>query len=369
MSANRGHPKDGPSQPVEYARDNKDTEPLEPVEPVAMEPERWDVDGWKVGEELLVPDEGPTVVDGDVEEVFAGAQREAASRDKDREPARTFMGMGPSDSLTPPVEAEPEFVAVIAPPAPAEPAPSPPPEPEEQIPPQQSVSTVEPRPFTRPPPGEPAPLSAEMAFKDTMPGELDDLRPGLAPVKPRPGITAQGLPDAPLPAMAAEDLKAKLPSPLEATGQHKPGPGRPPGRKKTPEPRPTPPPTEPRLTSPPRGLGEPDLAHARTLAPTDEAALIAHAATLAPYPDAGLPTLSEAAAPPVDPRPEPPPPPPPEPSPPSPKPAARPAAPGPEQTPPAKAKGPSNVVLIILWLLALVAVTVAVALYLLRPSI
>ena len=334
-------------------RDDRDTVPLDPLD--ILDGDAVDIDaGWDLEpDELLAPDEGPTVVDGSLEMAAAEAVEEES-----REPSRTFLGMGPSNQVEPvehdedEEDEEPTTVSATAlpePPAPEPPAPEPPaPEP------------------TAPEPKSPlASLAAQdVAFKDTLPGDLSQMAPEAAPVQP-------ALEPEPVLDVQKEAEAPSLTRPLQPTT--KPALSRPlvPPAKKRP-PAETEPSEPVRLPRTPTGKDS-EIAHAVTIAPDSEES---HAPTLAPDPDSELlrpPPLVKAPAPLPAAEPEPAPPAPPAPAP----PAAEPAPlEGPTQTvepisrqPRPASRAPSNLTLTVLWVLALISVVVAVALFLLRPSI
>ena len=336
-------------------RDDRDTVPLDPLD--ILDGDAVDIDaGWDLEpDELLAPDEGPTVVDGSLEMAAAEAVEEES-----REPSRTFLGMGPSNQVEPDEhdedqeDEEPTTVSATAlpePPAPEPPAPEPPaPEP------------------TAPEPKSPlASLAAQdVAFKDTLPGDLSQMAPEAAPVQP-------ALEPEPVLDVQKEAEAPSLTRPLQPTT--KPALSRPlvPPAKKRP-PAETEPSEPVRLPRTPTGKDS-EIAHAVTIAPDSEESM-AHAPTLAPDPDSELlrpPPLVKAPAPLPAAEPEPAPPAPPAPAP----PAAEPAPlEGPTQTvepisrqPRPASRAPSNLTLTVLWVLALISVVVAVALFLLRPSI
>ena len=321
--------------------DANDTIPVDPVElqdnDVSQLDAGWDLDP----DEFLSPDEGPTVVDGNLE-----LAAEAGEQGATREPAKTFLGLGPEDSL--PLAPEQEVT-------------------EEEITGDEVTEVAAPALPDSPSPGPSSALAnlaaQDVAFKDTLPGSLDQLATEV-------------------PAEALEPEPVVIPEPKAVA----------------PIQRPTPPMTAPALVRPgkplnrqrpqaetepsePVGPGNPgassdDVALAATIAPGTQEAM-SRAPTLAPDAGSGLKTLDAPALPssPAPPAAAP------TPAAPAPTPAAELPAPSPHleeptQTvepmrsqPPAQPRAPSNLTLTILWVLALISVIVALALYLLRPTI
>ena len=322
MSTSGGKNKDDP-----YKGGNaRDTTPIDPRDLPENEMAALDA-GWDLGSnDLLGPDEGPTVVDGSLEMAAAEAAPEVI-----REPSRTYLGMGPADALAPMPEemqqVEEEEVTEVSSPALEEPGP---------VPPARSPL---------------ASLAAQdMAFKDTMPGGLDQLsRP--------PPVGSVLAPEPAVPPDTDELPPVRPPPPpTELAVQRPRTPVRTPRAQMETEP------TEPILLPKEKisPKADADLALAATIAPGDHD--LAHAPTLAPDPEFGL-NLDASALPPE-----------PQvtvPSPPAPSPnldestqTVKPIA-----QKPRTGRAPSNLMLTVLWVLALVSVVVAVALYLLRPSI
>ena len=328
MSTSGGNNKDDPRED----RDARDTTPIDPAD--IPEDEMAGVDaGWDLGtDDLLGPDEGPTVVDGSLEMAAAEVLDQPQVT---REPSKTFLGMGPEDQLAPVREAA-EVKEISQPKQPEPPSPEPlphAPEPDQpEPPPAKPVSSL-------------ANLAAQdVAFKDTLPGDLNMLTPEVEPAEPEP----KARPTPPV-------TEAALVQPNTTPAQR-----RPPAETE---------PTEPiRLpTGPGSRKSDSDLALAATMAPNSES--MAHSPPLAPDAESGLRTLdAPVAQAPAAPAPA------------APAPAApAPAAPQLEestqtvepitQQPRAPARAPSNTTLTVLWVLAMISVIVAVALFLLRPSI
>ena len=319
MSTGGGNNKDDPRE----GGDTRDTTPLDPLD--IPEADLADIDaGWDLGtDDLLGPDEGPTVVDGSLEMAVEAAMEQPATR----EPSRTFLGLGPSDQLAPAQE-EPTAVAEISQPVQQEP---PPPEPL----PEESISAL-------------ANLAAQdVAFKDTLPGDLNQLTPEVVPAEPEPEKQA---PFRPTPPVTEAALKQPLKPPTRR---------RPPAETE---------PTEPMRLPPDSGSRKSAsaLALAATMAP-DASESMAHAPTLAPGVNSGLRTLDAVvqAPAPVAPAPAP-----------TAQASAAPQLDEPTQTvapitqqPRTPARAPSNMMLTALWVLALISVIVAVGLFLLKPSI
>ena len=321
--------------------DARDTTPVDPVE---MEGEMSGLDdGWGDPglDDLLGPDEGPTVVDGSLEMAAVEMASEPA-----REPSRTFLGMGPQAQVAPVSEEEitgEEVTEVGVPALPEANAPG-------TLDGLASQAAPEPAPAQSP---LASLASQDVAYKDTL-LPSDTGAPAMAPEPVDPEAEAPASRPTPLPPVEGE--------PLRVTQEQVSHEAEPKKRRPVAETEPTNPVVRRRT-----GQGEDgEVAMAATMAPGEVDAM-AMAPTMAPDPDSAVlrvpppapePELPKAGPPRAE-------------APAAPKPAPK-EADEPTQSvkpiakPKARAGAPSNLMLTVLWILALLSVAVAVALSLFR---
>ncbi len=327
-------------------RSDGDVRDTTPVDPVEMEEQAAGLDaGWDdLGlDDLLGPDEGPTVVDGSLEMAAA----EVAMDEPSREPARTFLGMGPEAQVAPTSE--------------------------EEIP-DEEVTEVNVQPL--PEVNDPGTLDGLASRAEPEPKQVQSplaTDTGAPTLAPEPVVPADDAPPPRRPTPPPADVEEPRVTRERLAGK----PGAPARRRVAAETEPTIPVVRRRT-----GQGEDgEVALAATMAPGELDAM-AIAPTMAPDPDSAIlrmppppppPAAAEAdpAAPgtPEPPAPTPRPAPTSEPEAPAPKPSEEPTqSVKPAAKPKASAGGaPSNLMLTVLWVLALLSVMVAVALYLFRP--